>query len=519
MSTMWNIGHITTKRNSPTSNKVAIIYEDRFVTYKELNDGVNRVANCLQQKGIEKGDRISVLLRNCPEFFEIYFAAAKLGLVFVPLNVHLAGPELEYQLNDSGACLLVFHDNFNEVVNSVRARVNIEPGNFIYLESETDDAPESPVWASNYHEVMKNSSVHEPQPKDFVYLDDPLAMLYTSGVTGAPKGAVLSHEQTYFKAFQNIIYMDMREDDVYVSQMPLFHSAGLFISGTPCFCRGATLVMRQRFEPIKFVEDIEKFKATVVMALTSMWRLILQTGKLDDVDVSSVRVVLGGGERTPPSMFDELAERGLYMQQGFGQTENSLMTVLPKEDIQRKQGSVGLPGLFTQVWIIDEQGNELPPNQVGEIVATGPTVMSGYWNMPEKTKETIIDGVLHTGDVGCKDEEGYLYVTDRANDMYRSGGENVYPAEIEKILASHPKIAHVAIIGVPDEKWGETGKAFVVPQKGEEITKDEIISFLDGKVARYRFPTYVEFLDQLPMTASGKIKKVELKMRRLDDPT
>ena len=365
MSTKWDIGNIITKRNLLTPHKTAMTYEDKTITYRELNEGVNRVANFLQEKGFKKGDRISVLLRNCPEFFEIYFAAAKLGLVFVPLNIRLAGPEVQYQLHDSGARLLVFHDIFGEVVDSVRTQLNIEPDNFACLESEGNDAMARPAWARLYHEVMRQSPMHEPRPKEPVYLEDPLAILYTSGVTGAPKGAILSHEQTYFKVFQNIIYMDMREDDVYLSQAPLFHSAGLFISGTPCFCRGATLIIRQRFDPVAFTEDIEKYRATVIMAMTSMWRLILQTRKLDNVDVSSVRVVLGGGERTPPSMFDELAQHGLHIQQGFGQTENSLMTVLSKEDIERKQGSVGLPGFFTHVWVIDEQGNVLPPNQIG----------------------------------------------------------------------------------------------------------------------------------------------------------
>ena len=507
----WDIGKVTTKRSVLTPDKAAIIFDDMVITYKELNDRVNRAANFLHKKGLKKGDRVSVLLRDCPEFLEIYFAAAKLGLIFVPLNFRLVGPEIKYQLNNSGSRLLVFHDSYTEVIDSIRSQVPVENDKFVYLESLFNDVPECPDWAEDFQKTVAEFSAEEPMPDEPISLDDPLAIIYTSGVTGAPKGALLSHGQTYFKIFQNIFYTDMRSDDTYLSQLPLFHSGGLFVVANPVLCRGATLITRPRFNAGQFAEDIERYRATIVFALTSMWRLVLQTNKLDQVDVSSVRVVLGGGERTPRALFDDLAKRGLHMQQVFGQTENSIMMVLPKKDIYRKMGSIGLPGFFTDVWIGDEQGRELPHGTIGEIVARGPNVMMGYWNMPEKTAETIKDGILFTGDLGYRDEEGYFYIVDRAKDMYRSGGENVYPAEIEKVLADHPKILNVAIIGVPDEKWGETGMAFIVPKEGETLTKDEIINFLTGKIARYKFPSHVKFVNELPMTASGKIRKVVLK--------
>jgi fatty-acyl-CoA synthase len=244
-----------------------------------------------------------------------------------------------------------------------------------------------------------------------------------------------------------------------------------------------------------------------------MWRFILQTKKLDEIDVSSIRTVHGGGERTAPSMLEELAAKGIHMQQAFGQTENSLMMLLPKEDILRKMGSVGLPSFFGDVWVVDKEGRELPPGQIGEFVAKGTTIMTGYWNMPEETAKAMEGGVLHTRDLGYRDEEGYFYIVDRENETYRTGGENVYPAEVEKVLIRHPKIENVAIIGVPDEKWGETGKAFVVLKEKEELTMEGIHQFLDGKLAKYKFPTHVEFVKELPLTTSGKIKKVDLKER------
>ena len=517
----WNIGYITKKRALLSPDKLAVCFADsRDLTYKELNDEVNQVAHFFQDKGLKKGDRISVLLTNCPEFLVIYFAAAKLGLILVPLNFRLVGPELEYQLNDCGCRLLIFHDSLVNSFEDVRDNIKVEEDKFICLESGDLDTSICPDWAYDYSEAMKNFPVTEPELEDPVGFDDPLAIIYTAGTTGNPKGAVVSHEQTYFKNFQIACYSNMRSDDVYLAHVPLFHSGGLFVVSTPALCAGATMATRKRFDAEGFAEDIENYKATIVIGLTTMWRFILETGRLDHIDSSSIRVVMGGGERTPMNMFDELGQRGLQLQSVYGQTENSCMMMLPKEDVQRKQGSIGRPGFFTEIWIQNSDGKKLPPNEIGEIVASGPTVMSGYWNMPDKTDQTIIYGVLHTGDLGYTDDEGYFYIVDRERDMYRSGGENVYPAEVEKILDGHPKVLNVAIIGVPDERWGETGMAFIVPTKKGKITKEEMSEFLKGKVARYKFPSQIKFLDELPLTGMGKVKKVELKKKygaRLDE--
>jgi fatty-acyl-CoA synthase len=507
----WNIGFIAAKRAVLTPNKTALIYEDRPIPYKEINERANRVAHFLQEKGMKKGDRISVLSRDCPELLEVFFAAAKLGLIFVPLNFRLVGPELAYQLNNSGARLLVFQDSFSGNIDSIQSDIGVEKGNFIFVRSDASDAAVRPEWAVDYHETMGGLPSVEPCPETSISKDDPLAILYTSGATGTPKGAVVSHLQTYFKCFQVILYFDTREDDVLLSHLPLCHSAGLFINALPILCRGATLIVRQKFEAERFAGDIKKYNATIVNAFNTVWKSILQSRTMAEVDMSRVRVTIGGGERTPRSLFDELMARGIYVQLALGQTENSFMLVLPKEDVKRKMGSIGLPGFFTEVWIADEQGRELPPFAIGELVAKGPTVMSGYWNLPEETAKVLAGGVLHTGDLGYRDEEGYFYMVDRAKDVYRTGGENVYPAEIEKVLANHPKISNVAIIGVPDPKWTETGMAFIIPKQGENLTRQEVLDFLQGKVARYKFPSHVKFVEELPMTASGRIKKAELR--------
>ena len=516
MAVQWDVGHIIRKRNQMTPDKTAIIFEDKPFTYAEMNDGANRCAHYLQKLGIKKGDRIAVLMLNCMEFLDCYFAAAKLGVVFVPLNWRLVGPELEYQLNDSGCRLLLFHDSFLHSVEGIRQNLKVESDKFIFCKSGNPDMPGCPDWAVDYHAGVNDKPIDEPTPDSPIEMDDDLAIVYTSGVTGNPKGAVLSHGQTYFKCFQTAMYVMGNEEssagnEVMVAQMPLFHSGGLFIVATPVIFSGTTLVMRMGFDPNEFAEDIERYRATAVFALTTMWRIILQTGKLDQVDTSTVRSIMGGGERTPPSLFEELAKRGLHMQQGFGQTECSAMTLLPKEDIQRKMGSIGKPGFFTHVWIGDKNGKELPPGEIGDILAKGPTIMSRYWNLPEMTDKAIVNGVLNTGDLGYMDEEGYLYIVDRAKDMYRSGGENVYPAEVEKVLAGHPKIANASIIGVPDEKWGETGAAFIQVMPEQEIEEGEVLEFLQGKVAKFKHPTKVICVDELPLTATMKVKKAELK--------
>ena len=518
----WDVGYIPYKHSQMHPDKTAIIFEDERFTYGRLNEGINRCAHLLQAKGLKKGDRVSVLMLNCIEFLELYFATARLGGIFVPLNWRLLGPELEYQVNDCEARFLFFHDSFLSSIDLVRFRLKVEADKFIYLKNGGPqfpgfELPGCPDWADEYANLVVDQDTSEPQSAEPVLMSDPLAIGYTSGVTGNPKGAVLSHEQTFFKNFQIGAYTDSNPSDVLIAQMPLFHSGGLFIVATPALNAGMTMVMRRGFDPNEFAEDIQRYRGTIIFALTTMWRMIIESGKLDEINVSSVRCVLGGGEKTPIKMFEELSKHGLHMQQGFGQTENSAMMLMPKEDIHRKIGSIGKPGYFTDIWIENKGGKRLPPGEIGEIVAKGPTLMSGYWNLPEITKKTIVNGVLHTGDLGYVDEEGFFYIVDRAKDMYRSGGENVYPAEVEKILLNNPDISHIAIIGVPDDRWGEVGAAFMVPaEKSRILHIEDIKNYLKDKIAKYKYPVHVKMMTELPLTATMKVKKAELKKKYAD---
>jgi fatty-acyl-CoA synthase len=450
---------------------------------------------------------------NCPEFLACYFAAAKLGLIFVPLNFRLVSRELEYQLNQCSCRLLVFHDLFTSYIEPIRQTVAVEKDKYICLSTPSSKPSPCPSWAVDYHQAVSACATVEPIIDEPIDLDDPLIILYTSGVTGNPKGAIITHGQTYFKCFQIINYTDMRQDDIFQSQAPLCHSAGLCAVATPTFCRGGTLLMRYHFDAACFARDIEKYHATMVFGLTTMFRFILETGILDTLDISSVRIFFGGGEKTPQSILDALSEKGVHLLIGFGQTENSAMVLMPEDARNKKPGSVGLPNFFTELWIENEEGEKLPPGEIGEIVAVGTNVMKGYWGMPEETSNTIVNGVLHTGDLGYLDADGFVYMVDRAKDMYRTGAENVFPAEVELVLSDHPDIETVAIIGVPDDKWGETGKAYIVCKPEKRLTIEDVHLFLNGKAAKYKFPTIIEIIDSLPTTVWGKIKKAELKER------
>jgi fatty-acyl-CoA synthase len=436
---------------------------------------------------------------------EVYFAAAKIGAIFVPLNYRLTPGELEYQLNDCGSRLLVLHDDFVDVVGMIHSCVPVEKDKFLVVGENV------PGWGLKYEETVGGYSSEEPVLEKPVEWEDPQAIMYSSGVTGNPKGSLLSHRKTLFNALNSDFTVRLGPDDIFLSPLPLFHSGGLFIVATPAIFRGAVFVTYKKFDAKKLLKTIEKYRVTIFFALTTMLNFIVKNENLDDYDLSSLRLFLGGGERTPPTIMDEFAKRGIYMQTGFGQTENSILLFLPEKDVIRKRGSLGRPVFFCDVKILRDDGQEAAPHEAGEIVVKGPTMMMGYWNSPEATARTIVDGWLHTGDLGYCDEEGYFYFVDRIKDMYRSGGENVYPAEVEKILVTHPKIQNASIIGVPDDQWGETGKALIIPNEGETITKEEVFAFLKDKVAKYKFPSYVEMVESFPMTESGKIKKFALK--------
>jgi fatty-acyl-CoA synthase len=502
---MINIGDWIRKWSSLQPRKRALIFEDRPFTYQELNLRTNQLCHLLLALGVQKGDRVSVLLYNSHQYLEIFFALSKIGAILVPLNWRLAGPELEFILKDSGTRLIIFDHEFKEVLVSIRSHLNLSNGDYISIGSPC------PAWAKDYEKGLLECPVSEPHLQVSVGDEDPHMLMYTSGTTGVPKGAILSHRKTFFNALNADLFYNLTSKDIMIVSRPLFHSGGLLVEAAPVLYKGGTLILKKRFRSHEILETIQKYRVTLLEMAATVYQFILQECDLSQYDLSSIRCYFTGGERVPKAMLEEYYRRGITISQIFGQTEASTITFLSPEDAVPKIGSVGLPVFHGEVRIADKTGKEASPGEVGEIMIKGPTLMSGYWNRPELTAETIRDGWLYTGDLARMDEDGYIYIVDREKDMYISGGENVYPSEIEKVLHTHPKIFDAGIVGIPDEKWGEVGKAFIVLKPKETMGNGEVLEFLKGKVAEYKIPKVVEYVEALPKTASGKIQKFILK--------
>jgi len=500
-----NIGDWIKKWSFLQPNKRALIFEDHPFTYQEINLRTNQLCHFLLERGVQKGDRVSVLLYNCHQYIEIFFALSKIGAILVPLNWRLAGPELEFIIKDSGARMIIFEPEFEEIITSIRPHLNISNGDFISVGSPCPD------WANDYEKTLVDYPVHEPNLKTSVGDEDPHILMYTSGTTGIPKGAILSHRKTFFNALNADIFYSLTSKDTMIVSRPMFHSGGLLVEAAPILYKGGTLLLKKRFRSHEILDAVQKYRVTLLELPATLYQFILRECDLTQYDLSSIRSFFTGGERVPKAMLKEYYRKGITISQIFGQTEASTITFLSPDDAVLKIGSVGLPVFYGEVRIVDKTGKEVSPGEVGEIIIKGPTLMSGYWKQPELTAETIRDGWLYTGDLARTDEEGYVYIIDREKDMYISGGENVYPAEIEKVLHTHPKIFDAGIVGVPDEKWGEVGKAFIVLKPGEAMSNGEAFEFLKGKVAKYKIPKYVELIEELPKTASGKIQKFLLK--------
>lgn len=499
-----NTGRWLFKRSLVSPQRPAVLFEAHTLTYEDLNRRVNRVAHAILGWGLSAGDRVGVLSRNCPQFLEVYFACAKTGLIFVPLNFRLAPPEVAYQISDSGLKALFFHAELSDLVRKA-------------TELLAGPSPIPAAWAHgvppsvpSYEGLLEEASADEPPPAP-TNLDTPQMIMYTSGTTGTPKGALLSHGKTLFNTLNAQIYFDLGARDTMLLVLPLFHSGGLNIMAVPTLYVGGRIILRDRFDPRQFLKDVETFGVTQAMLVPTMLNTILKEARAPDFDLSTLRAVLIGGEPASAQLVREAQDQGLPVRQIFGQTETSIELWVPPEMAREKAGAVGLPVFHGEVQVVDPEGRPVRPGEIGEIVVRGPIQMLSYWNMPEETRETIRDGWLHTRDLGRVDEEGFVYAVDRMGDMYISGGENVYPAEVEKVLLGHPKIYEAAIVGIPHPRWGKVGHAFIKPRQGMEITLDEVVSFLKDRVAAYKIPRSMEIIEEFPKTASGKIKKSELR--------
>jgi fatty-acyl-CoA synthase len=489
-----------------TPNKLALVdaHTGRQLTYIQLNVRANRFASYLQDTvGLQRGDRVSILAQNSANYYEILFGCGKAGVILNTLNWRLAAPEFEYILNDCKPRLLIYESEFSDTVETLRSQIDCE---FTMVMGEK--APEG-EWT--YEAALAAGSPQGIETPQLSY-NDIWAIIYTSGTTGRPKGAQVTYGNFFYNAVGMGQAIDLHSQDVNLNVLPTFHIGGLGLYAGPIFHTGGTVVVMRSFGPAECLRLIQEWKVTVLLLVPSIYLILAQFPDFDEYDLSSVRSWGSGGSALPSSLVQEYAEKGIIIQQGFGMTETGpTVFMIDRENAVRKAGSVGKPVLHTSVCIMDREHNRLGPEEVGELCIRGGNVTTGYWNRPEATAEALIDGWLHSGDAAKYDEEGFYYIVDRWKDMFISGGENVYPAEVENVIYQHPAVAEVAVIGVPHSKWQEVGKAIVVIKEGQTLTEAEVIEFCQGKLARFKIPKSAAFVEALPRTAAGKVLKRELR--------
>ena len=499
-----NVGNWVTKWAFLMPDKAALIFEGEIFTYKRLNERINQTAHKLKGMGIGKGNRVGVLMYNTHELVEIFFALGKIGAILVPLNTRLVSTEIEYIIRDSRLDVLIFGQPFVGVLEPLIGILPIKEGHYMCL-------GEAPAWAKKYEDEMAQQPVSEPIVDEPIGGEDAVIIMYTSGTTGTPKGAILSHRKTFFNSLNANIYYGLTPSDIMLAPRPMFHSGGLLVELCPTIYKGGTVIMKGRFSPEDILTTIEKYKVTVLEVAATVLRFILEDCDISKYDLRSLRVCYTGGERVPSALLEDYAKRGIIISQIYGQTETSTLTWLSMEDAVRKRGSIGKPVFHGDVRIVGNDGHQVGPGEIGEIVVSGCITMNGYWEKPELTEDTIVDGWLHTGDLATIDDEGFMYIVDRKKDMFITGGENVYPAEIEKVLLENRKVLNVGVCGIPDEKWGEVGMASIILKDGESMKEAEAIAICDGKLARYKIPKVIRFVDELPMTAAQKIIRKKLR--------
>jgi fatty-acyl-CoA synthase len=481
------IGSWTARRARKTPDRVAVVHADREWTYGELHERVLRLAHGLRGLGVGRGDRVAYLGPNHPAYLETLFAAGTLGAVFVPLNMRLAGPELADQLADSGTAVLIHAPGY-----------------------EGHPAPHVIGLDSGYEDLLAGAST-EPIDEP-VSLDDTALIMYTSGTTGRAKGAVLRHGNITWNSINVLVDADLGSDEVTLISAPLFHTAGLNMNCLPTLLKGGRVLLESSFDPGRTLALVERYGVTLMFGVPAMFNAIADQPGFAGADLSSVRTLMCGGAPVPEATIQRYLARGLAFVQGYGMTEASAGTLLlDRAQALTKAGSAGVPHFFTDVRVARPDGTDTAPGERGEVVVRGPNVMAGYWNQPEATAEVLSGGWFHSGDVAVTDEDGYVYVVDRIKDVIISGGENIYPAEVENVLVEHPAVADAAVIGVPDEKWGEVGRAILVLRPGAEAEPDQIAEFLLGRIAKYKIPKQYAFVDQLPRTPTGKILRKNLR--------
>ncbi len=490
------------RRRMKSAGKPALISGGSVVTFDLLAERIDRLAAALVDRKVTKGERVAYLGDNEPSFLETFFAVTAVGAIFVPLNTRLAAPEIAYALHDSGTVLLVHAGTLSDVAE--QACRGIAGLHRIVVGAASGSA-------ESFDDVIGAAAADPPQVA--VELSDIAMILYTSGTTGRPKGAAISHQNITWNCYNVLVDYDVTSDDIALMISPMFHVASLTMGVLPALLKGATVVLEPAFVPGRALELIERHRATSISGVPTTYQMLCEHPAWASADISSLRMLTCGGSAVPTRVLDAYEARGLSFTGGYGMTETSPgATSLQPRYSRSKAGSAGLAHFFTDVRIADSDGRVLPAGEVGEIQVRGPNVIEGYWQLPEASAESFADGGwFRSGDMGYRDEDGFLFISDRLKDMIISGGENIYPAEIERLILELDAVQGVAVIGAPDDRWGEVPHAYLEVRPGYALGDEEVQRHLAGRLARYKIPKRFVVVDELPRTASGKIRKAEIR--------
>ena len=487
-------------------DKAAIYFEGQTITYANLAAQIDQAARMLSGTlGIRHGDRVSLLASNTPEYLIALFACARLGAILNPLNWRLAIPELAYIVQNAESSVLLIEQEFTEFAAHVR-----------------DTMPDcrlvgfdfTPDGGYSWSELV--AGVSDTGPNSTGSLDDTMLLVYTSGTTGHPKGAMLSQNSLLWNAVQSQHMHDMTSDDVILTCLPLFHVGGLNNQTTPALHAGASVVLQRRFVPDEALRGVSAVdgshpKPTIGCFVPATQQACIASPLWSQTDFSSLRIICTGSMLVPRQLSDEFRAVGVTVVEMYGCTETSPISIYHRSDSDfDREGSTGLPGLHCEAQVVDVDGNPLPPHEEGEVLLRGPNIMQGYWRNPEATAAAFHEGWFRTGDIGHYDEAGYYYIKDRKKNMIISGGENIYAAEVERVLNTHPAVVDSALVGLPDEKWGERPVAVVV---ADDVDETALRAFMDGKLARFKLPRAYHFVDELPKNALGKVQHFKLKQQ------
>lgn len=487
---------------TPTSIAIHDSTTNADVSYAEWNRTANQTANYLVQTlSVEKGDRVAVYATNNMDYLDVWMACGKSGAILQNLNWRLTVPELEQLLRDAAPQVLIYSSNFLDKVNELRPSLQSVITHWVAMDEKAH--PDDLMLSDRLQQSATFSAPDDLHP------DDPWVICYTGGTTGLPKGAILTHANMTWNAINTVSSWQLDQDDVAILNAPLFHTGGLNVFTLPLVSIGGKSILCSTFDVDQVFDLVMNGDVTVFFGVPTMFVMMQQSPRWPEADFSRLKIVISGGGPCPMPIFEKFWERGVNFKTGYGLTEAGPNTfLLPEKDIQRKPGFVGFPLMHLDVKTVrPEDGSTCEPNEVGELIIRGPHVTPGYWNMPDETAKAIRDGWLHTGDLAIHDEEGYFKIVGRLKDMIISGGENIYPAEVESVMHGHPDVAEAALIGVPDDKWGEVGRAIVVCAEGAKLDLDAFIVYMKENLASYKVPKSVIIVDELPRTGPGKIDK------------